>query len=366
MADNLGSLSVGSPVYFRRVPVGQLASYTLEKSGRFVRLDVFIAAPYDRFVSDDSRFWHASGVDVSLNAEGLNVNTQSLAAIALGGIAFETPAADAYAPPRKDAVFLLNENRTKALQAPDLEVKLFRLRFTQSVRGLTVGAPVDFRGIVIGEVAAIGVDYAPARQDFDMTVDVRLYPRRLLSLSGRSGRLRRMSAESLVRNGLRAQLRSGSLITGQLYVALDFFKEAPPAQLVQRDGVPELPTMPGDLEELQRVLQRVARRLDKVPFDTIAGHLDQSLLATRQTLDSVRQLSGKLDKEGMPALLKTLEALQRTLEQTQQILSPDAPAQQDVRAAAQEITEAARSFRALTETLERQPQALIRGKREEK
>ncbi|MEO3961278.1 MlaD family protein [Chromobacterium piscinae] len=361
-ADNLGSLNTGSPVYFRRVPVGQVVGYELDPKGGYVKVAIFINAPYDHFVSANSRFWHASGVDVSLSANGLNVSTQSLAAIALGGIAFETPLADNAGIPLSDRNFILHDTRDRALQNPDREMQPFRLRFRQSLRGLSVGAPVDFRGITIGEVTAIGVQYVQDRKDFDMTVDIRTYPSRLDSLS-RGGRITgKLSPQALVANGMRAQLRSGNLITGQLYVALDFFRDAPPARLVVKGGVPELPTIPGDLEELQRVLQRIVKKLDAVPFDSIGKEADASLKSLHQTLDSVKRLSDGLNNQTVPQASKTLEQLQQTLEATRQTMRADSPLQQDVRSAAQEVKETARSFRALADYLDRHPEALVRGK----
>ncbi|MBX9295822.1 MlaD family protein [Chromobacterium vaccinii] len=361
-ADNLGSLNTGSPVYFRRVPVGQVVGYELDPKGGYVKVAIFINAPYDHFVSANSRFWHASGVDVSLSANGLNVSTQSLAAIALGGIAFETPLADNAGIPLSDRNFILHDTRDRALQNPDREMQPFRLRFRQSLRGLSVGAPVDFRGITIGEVTAIGVQYVQDRKDFDMTVDIRTYPSRLDSLS-RGGRITgKLSPQALVANGMRAQLRSGNLITGQLYVALDFFRDAPPARLVVKGGVPELPTIPGDLEELQRVLQRIVKKLDAVPFDSIGKEADASLKSLHQTLDSVKRLSDGLNNQTVPQASKTLEQLQQTLEATRQTMRADSPLQQDMRSAAQEVKETARSFRALADYLDRHPEALVRGK----
>ncbi|MDF0604918.1 MlaD family protein [Neisseriaceae bacterium TC5R-5] len=364
--DSLGSLNTGSPVYFRRVPVGQVISYELGPTGNDVRLSVFINAPYDHFVSSNTRFWHASGIDFSVGADGVRVSTESLAAIALGGISFETPLEDgSELPPTPSAVFLLSENRTKALRNPDSEMQLFRLKFRQSVRGLVVGAPVDFRGIVIGEVSAIGVAYA-GHKDFDMTVDIRTYPSRINALSGDKATTKKLSIESLVSNGLRAQLRSGSLLTGQLYVALDFFPDAKPAPITVDKGVAELPTLPGDLEELQRLMQRIARRLDQVPFDTIGQQTDASLKALRQSLESMQQLTKNMDANVLPQTVKVLEQVQKTLDSAQHTLKADSPLQQDMRSAAQEVSETARSFRALAEYLSRHPEALVRGKGEQK
>ncbi len=368
-ATELGSLDIGAPVYFRRVPVGQVVAYQLGKQGRNVDITVFINAPYDHFVTEDSRFWHASGVDLSVSANGLKVNTQSLSAIMLGGVAFETPASvQEGKPAAASSAFSLSNTREQAMQAPDHEVVPLRLKFQQSVRGLTVGAPVDFRGIVIGEVTSIGMEYDAPRKDFNMLVDIRIYPSRLLSMSRNldETRLHQLKLDKMVEHGMRAQLRSGSLLTGQLYVALDFFRDARPALLGRSQGMDVLPTIPGDLEELQGVLQRIARKLDKVPFDSIGKELDSTIKELHATLATTRQLGESLDGKVVPQTLQTLQQLQRTLDAAGQTLQANSPLQQDVRKAAQEVSDTARSFRALSDYLDRHPEALIRGKQENK
>jgi len=367
-AADLGSLDIGAPVYYRRVPVGQVVAYALDRAGHGVDITVFVNAPYDRFVTADSRFWHASGVDLSISANGLKVDTQSLSAIMLGGVAFESPAmGDDVVPVAANTVFTLAANHDKAMQNPDREVLPLLLKFQQSVRGLTVGAPVDFRGISIGEVTAIGMEYDAPRKDFNMLVDIRIYPTRLLGMSGlmNEAQLHQLRLDRMVEHGLRAQLRSGSLLTGQLYVALDFFRDAKPARLGRNRGMDVLPTTPGDLEELQGVLQRIARKLDKVPFDSIGQNMDASLKELHATLSAVQQLSGSLDGKVVPQTLQTLQQLQQTLQASSQALQANSPLQQDVRSAAQEVSETARSFRALSDYLSRHPEALLRGKQED-
>ncbi|RMC95477.1 MCE family protein [Aquitalea palustris] len=364
-ASELGSLDIGAPVYFRRVPVGQVTAYQLDKTGHSVDITIFINAPYDQFVSTGSRFWHASGVDLSISANGLKVNTQSLSAIMLGGVAFETPPqSEGPIPAETTRVFMLSNTREQAMQTPDHEALPLQLKFQQSVRGLVVGAPVDFRGITIGEVSNIAMEYDAPRKDFNMVVTIQIFPSRLLSMSSNldAKRLHQMKLDSLVQHGLRAQLRSGSLLTGQLYVALDFFRDAAKARLVHDKNMDVLPTIPGDLEEMQGVLQRIARKLDKVPFDRIGQDLDANLKQLHATLNTVQQLGSNLDGKVIPQTMATLQQLQHTLDTASQTLQADSPLQQDVRQAAQEVTETARSFRALSDYLERHPDALIRGK----
>lgn len=373
-ADNLGSLDIGSPVYFRRVPVGQVVAYRVDTSGKGVTLTVFINEPYDKFVNRASRFWHASGLDLSLDANGFKVSTESLAALALGGVAFESPMGTDNvdeSPATANSNFTLADSRVQALQHPDTDVAKTRFKFRQSLRGLTIGAPIDFRGITIGDVASIGVEFDDVNKDFLMIVDANIYPSRLDGLmrnqKGKHQKLDRLvSVQTLVKNGFRAQLRPGNILTGQAYIALDFFPKAPPATVTFEEGVGVLPTIPGELEELQRVLQSILRKLDKMPLDEIGDGLNSSVKSLNQTLQTTNKVMGKIDGQMLPETLKTLEKLQKTLDTAGQTLQPDSPLQKDVRSAAQQVTEAVKSFRELTDYLGQHPEALIRGKQGDK
>jgi paraquat-inducible protein B len=231
-ADDLGSTDVGSPVYFRRVTVGQVVATALDKDGKGVTFTIFIQAPYDQYVTKNTRFWNASGIDVSLDATGIQIRTESVVSILVGGIAFQVEPDSMPEPPADaNAVFTLFPDRTQAFKRADTVVDTYLLVFDGSVRGLTVGAPVDFRGVTIGEVVRIGVSIDPKTFGFHMLVEVKIFPRRLTAQQFIGDRVavapsseeRRKRMKELVDRGLRAQLRSGNLLTGQLYVALDFF-----------------------------------------------------------------------------------------------------------------------------------------------
>jgi paraquat-inducible protein B len=177
---DLGSLDNGTPVFFRRLQVGQVASYALDPDGKLLTVQVFVRAPYDQYVNPNTRFWRASGIDVSLSASGLKVQTQSLLSILIGGVAFETdptvpvlPLADA------DSVFTLYGNRAEAFQPAPNNPQTYQLIFNESVRGLTVGAPVEFRGIPIGEVTDLRAQIDLKNFQFSVPVTIQLDPRRL-------------------------------------------------------------------------------------------------------------------------------------------------------------------------------------------
>ena len=298
LAHDLGSLDIGSLIYFRRIEVGQVTGYELDKEGRNVVLSIFVRAPYDRFVTGNTRFWQASGVDIQLDASGFKVNTQSLATVIAGGIAFQAPDADEPAPAAMaGSVFHLADDEAGAMKQADGRVVTLVAYFQQSLRGLAVGAPVDFRGVVLGEVRSIGIEYDRARREFRMPVTLQIYPERL-----RSARKREDASflESLVRRGLRAQLRTGSFLTGQLYVAMDFFPKAPPVDFDPHRHPLMLPTLPGSLDELQSAVEDIVNKVRKVPFDQIGNHADETLVTLNATLKNMDQLIQRVDGDLAP------------------------------------------------------------------
>ncbi|MDP1681756.1 MAG: MlaD family protein [Burkholderiales bacterium] len=372
-ATELGSLDVGSPVYFRQIKVGEVTAYDLNKSGVGIDLKIFVHAPYDRFVGSFSRFWNASGVDITLDANGVRLQTQSLTSILIGGIAFETPPNVLIDNPAEaNQKFTLHRDHATALKTPDGEPELFVLHFKESLRGLAPGAPVDFRGIIVGEVKSVGVEYDPAREWFDFPVQIMLYPKRI-RLAVRDGkqhadaaeRIKRGLLKAMVERGFRAQLRTGNLLTGQLYIALDFFKEAKKVSLNSKQQPMELPTVPGNFEELQVALATVIKNLSKVQFEQIGTDLQTVMKSLNVTLKSVDQLSQRLDNETAPEIRATLEELRHTLTGVERVLASDSPLQLDVRETMREISRAAVSLRSLADTLDRQPEALLSGKKEQ-
>jgi len=375
MAEDLGSLDIGSPIYLRRVPVGQVLAYTMMPDGRHIKFTIFVTAPYDRFVSVHSRFWHASGVDVDLGAQGLHVQTQSVVSVLSGGIAFQDlPDPDnQFGTPTEaaaDTQFTLYAQMSDAMKLPDSQGFNYRLLFASSVRGLALGAPVEYRGLPIGEVTRIAVDGKPGEDNPEpkVAVDVRVYPRRLptINKSGPEDMTlddQRKRLDPMIKRGFRAQLKSGSLLTGQLYVSLDFVKDAPPARIDWTTTPPMMPTAPGGLDSLQDSLASVAKKLDAIPYDQLAGDLHKDLAQLDVTLKHADDMIQHLDSSVVPEARNTLaearkavEDLRKTLGTVDQTVGPQATN------ALGEITKAADSLKGLADFLKRHPESLLKGK----
>ncbi|MBN3809034.1 MlaD family protein [Paraburkholderia sp. Ac-20347] len=359
---DLGSLDIGTPIFYRRMQVGQVINYSLDKDGSGVTVQVFVRAPYDQYVGVNTRWWHASGVNVQLDSSGFKVNTQSLATVMAGGLAFETPpgeAAGVQAP--ANAGFTLASDESEAMHEPDGKPVRVVMNFNQSLRGLSVGAPVDFRGIVLGQVTDIGIDYDAKSGNFTMPVTMNLYPLRLVRRSRGSPTPPPDSPQShalierLVQHGLRGQLRNGNLLTGQLYVALDMFPKAAPAKADLDHDPMQLPTVPNSLDELQQQVADITKKLNQIPFDKIGNNLNESL-------KSANQMFGQVNNELLPQMQGTLAEAQKTFSAAQSTLQQDSPLQSDVHQALQELTRTLQSLNSLSDYLERHPESLLRGK----
>jgi paraquat-inducible protein B len=371
--NDIGSLSIGSPLMYRHLQVGEVISSDLDKDGESITLRIFVRAPFDKFVRNSTLFWHASGIDFKLSADGVKINTESLLSILMGGIAFQTPDYDEESPQaEQNRNFMLFASMDEALKRPDNIVENYRLVFNESVRGLAVGAPVDLIGVTVGEVSKINVELDPASKKVAMAVNIRFYPERLRSRSSTS-KIKPINSHKLlddmVKHGFRAQLKSGSLLTGQMYVALDFFPDAAPARINWNKNTPELPTTGGSMAQLQASVMMIAQKLEKLPLQELAGDLHKTVQRFDTTLKSADTLLKNIDASIVPearqALVdvrKTLDGANKALGEVKATMSTDSPLQVDLRDTLRELGRAAQSLRLLGDYLERHPEALIQGK----
>ena len=361
-APDLGSHDIGTPVYFRRLLVGEVVGYELDKDGKEVSIEIFVHAPYDQYVTSNTRFWNASGFDVSLSAAGLKVQTESMISILAGGIAFEDrPSSDDDVDPspsdsskatamavspagnaeseraQSDTVFPLYPTRELAMKRSDTRVERIVINFKQSVRGLSVGAPVEFRGVTIGEVAQVDVTIDPKDFTIIQPVLIDLYPERLRLKTDngkpypapKTDEERYKGYQGMVDRGLRAQLRTGNILSGQQYIALDFFPDMPKYTLNTKKVPLQLPSTPGAFDDMEKSVASIVKNTDK--------------------------LVQKLDGETLPEVNKALK-------NADSLLASDSPMQTDLRETLRELTKAASSLKKLADTLDQQPQSILFGK----
>lgn len=386
-ADDLGSLDFGSPVYHRRVRVGRVVGYSLEPGGRKIAIQVFIEAPNEGLVTLGTRFWHASGVNLQLNASGLTLNTESLASVIAGGIAFGPRPDEAPGPPAASGQpFRLFDDERGAMAPDDGEPLRVRMVFDQSVRGLAAGAPLDLLGVEVGTVRSVSLQPDGSLHSLPVQVLADLYPLRLGAVRERfvarhgADKVDRALLKELVDHGLRAQVRSGNLLTGSLYIALEFAPRAKRAKFDLAAAVPELPTVPGALADLQPQLADIVARLSRVRFDEIGSDLQAALRAVNASTASMQAALSSVDatfraltpeaKAAIAEMRQTLANANQTLAGAQATLrsaesnltDSQAPLQRNANQALAELQRAAQALRALADYLQRHPESLLRGK----
>lgn len=379
-AKDIGSLDIGSPVFYRRLKVGRVAAYDLDEDGKGVNLRIFIEQPYTKYVGINTRFWHTNGIDLQFDASGFKLNTQSLATLALGGLSFLSLDDEPGPIAKENTSFLLAEDESTAFKESDGHADTVTLNFNHSIRGLKPGAPVDFRGVVIGEVKSLGIEYDKKTHQFRMPVAIVVYPERLGRTfneeNGNDTKTHNQRIKLLVEDGLRAQLRTGNILTGQKYIALDFFPKAAKIKLASSKEANEIPTIPGSFDELQGNLETIAEKLSAVPFDQIGQEMQATLKAMHKTLADADQLANSLNNDVVPEMKNAMVDVQKTLDNADQTLisankafnhaentlSEDSAIQQDLRKTLQSLSRAATSLKVLTDYLEQHPESILRGK----
>ncbi|MGB9082881.1 MAG: MlaD family protein [Desulfuromonadaceae bacterium] len=384
-AADAGSIDASSPIFYRRMQVGQVIATELDRDGKGVTIKAFIRAPFDQYVKTNSVFWHASGVDLSLNASGVKINTESMLSILLGGISFQTPQDRLDAPSATpDTVFPLFLTKDEALKHAET-AETYLLVFKESVLGLAVGASVDLRGVTVGEVTKIDVALDSKKPEISIPVQIQFYPERLGARYRGNGRPvkpqeSRPLLDSLVAHGFRAEIKSGSLLTGQQFVALDFFPKAKPAKIDWSTNPPRFPVVPGSMDQLQKKLLLIAQKIEKIPLEELAGDAGKTLHSLDATLKSADKLLKNVDgavipearavlvetRQSLEDVRKTLGEARKTLGGASQVLAGDGPVQLDLHETMREVSRAAQSLRVLGDYLEQHPESLIRGKREDK
>ena len=371
-ADDLGSLDVGSSVFYRHITAGQVIGYTMDPGGTGVTIRVYVNKPFDGYVNGGTRFWQASGVDMSVTSDGVRLHTESLTSILEGGVAFQSLPGTNRTPAASDTAFSLYPDEERAMRPIETEIRTFVMYFRGSLRGLSVGAPVELHGINIGEVKAFSVEYDVNNSSLRFPVIAEVYPQRIRGKKPRD----KSSTESeedteassrrlldlLVEHGLRAELKSGNLLTGQKFVALDFYDNPPKDGVAWNEQPVIFPTISSKVDDIQDSVAGIARKLDKVPFDQLAVRVDNALISLDGTLKNAESLLRHVDSDIAPQIQATLVEAQAAMKNAKEVLSSDAPLQSDLGSTLMQVSRAAKSLNALIDFLQRHPESLLRGK----
>jgi paraquat-inducible protein B len=273
-------------------------------------------------------------------------------------------------------VFEVYSDRAIAMKQPDAFARRYVLMFDEPVRGLSVGAPVTLMGLTVGEVIDVGLSFDPQTLAVHARVLVTFYPERAAAhfSAEQQGAVRNNTEQErekhvkLLRRlvderGLRAQLRSSSLITSQKYVSFEFVPHAVAARLDWHQDPLELPVAPGQITDMEAKLASILGKIDSMPIATIGERASDVLKSLDLTLKDADAALKDVDASTLPRVRVALDDLHHVLDSANAtLIGRDAPGQQSLRDALEEVTRAARSLRELTDYLEQHPESLLRGK----
>lgn len=360
-----GSMTVGAPILYKRIEVGRVESKKLSEDGERVDFDIFVDAPYDKLLSTATRFWMRSAVAVEIGTSGAQLKVDSLASLLRGGVSFETITTEG-TPLEPLHSFVLYQGEEEARRSafadePGSQLRL-SVEFDSSVRGLDIGAPVEYRGLRIGEVTNVAANLRPDNdgdQSISLIVTIVIAPARLgFEASQREDSIAFM--QRAVRRGLRAQLKSASLLTGSLFVELVEQPNAPVALFDElAEPHPRMPSVPSEFEDFTASAEGVLTRINNLPIEDMmysATELLRNLNAIAsaesttavpaQISDLLRDANDLIGSPGLRAapgdLSATLVAARELMEQIRDAGTAEAlvTALEDAGAAARALTDA--------------------------
>jgi paraquat-inducible protein B len=357
---NLGSLHAGTPISFHGINVGEVLSHELSSTADGIKLKVFVNKPYDQFVRRNTRFWIDSGVDLSASADGFKVRTGPLISLLSGGIAFRTSAYDKPEDTQaENSEFRLYDNYEKSEEVFTGNTLKYVMYFTGSVRGLTEGAPVQLRGIPIGKVIHIKLELDEKTSDIRIPVTVELEPERIEAVNKLPNVSHKDIMEELIKKGLRAQLQTGSLLTGQLLVDLGFHPKTKTAKTANNPSIyPEFPTIPSTLDQFAHSAQTIMDKVAKLPLEEMG-------VETTKTLQNL-QVTSKAATDTLVSAKQALLNTDKTMASAHQLLNslePGSTTHYELDKLLQELTQTASSVKQLADYLQQHPDTLIRGKK---
>lgn len=355
-------LNTGDPVLFRGFRVGTVETSEFDPEERVMRYSLFIMDIYRGLVSNNVRFWQDSGIAFDMSSQGVRVEMASLDTLVSGGVSFDLPDGWAAGDPVKDEEeFELYSDKKSIQESLYTQHDDFVLFFKESIRGLQPGAPVEFRGVRIGTVSEVPF-FMPELKSNDkdsnyyVPVLIRIEPDRVKNRFGKDfdikGHL--TAAEA---NGLRAAMKSGNLLTGALYIDLDFYPDAKPwtgpTEVYDR---PLIPTISGGLAEVQKRLLQTLDKINSMPVEPMLVEMTQTLKETRSMMAKLNTILASKEVNNLPKdMQKTLEELNRSLKGFQ----PGSSAYSSMVADMQRIDQVMRELQPILQKLNQKSNALV-------
>jgi len=379
VSEDAGSLVAGSPIYYRGYEVGRVERRKLDPESLRILYEIFIQEEYQNLVRENTKFWNTSGIDVVAGVEGFKLRTPSFQAMVSGGVSFSVPIGIPLGKPAMDGtVFELHEDADSASSStfePSLELLLL---FDQSVRGLAISAPVEYRGIIIGRVTNISFDYMPERDNQKVPVLVEIDPKLLRPADAEDipeDEIPRLS--DAIRKGLRATLKTGSLLTGAMYVDFDYYSDAEAAKLTFAGDYPVVPTRSSGFAQLEVKLSSILDKIDSLPLEDAVKQITNAAEESAKTISEAKsavkeiELAAAAARQTLedPEFRKLPEDLRKSLTELEKSLAsigPDGTMQGDLLRTLDEFRSAMRSMEALSDTIKEKPNSLLFGKEESK
>ncbi len=361
-ADKLGSISEGSPLYFRQIRVGEVTRYELAENSDYVDIHVFVKAPYDKLVQTKTRFWNVSGINVSLGAEGLKASMGSLTSLISGGVAFETATGFKGSEVAEGGYRFQLYPDQDSVQDESFNIKYYyQLKFSGSVKGLLVGAPVEFRGLKVGEVVDIELTSAENIEN-SLHVFITLEPQRFKPDSAPSRQQADDFIEELVKQGLRARMVSGNFITGAQLIELQYIKDVEESLIVRKDNYSEFPVFQSGNDELMSHISNILAKVEAIPIDDLGSDLAASMASLKSILHTLEKnnTAGTLE-ETLKNANQTINEVEGVMRSLDQAIAPDSELKYELTEMLKSISDAADSVQLFLNELNRHPNALIHG-----
>lgn len=367
-SNKAGQLKPGDPVLFRGYRVGTVETSIFDTDKRMMTYQLFISAPYDRLVTTNVRFWKDSGIAVDMSASGMRVEMGSLTTLFSGGVSFDVPdgAELGQAAENKAEYHLFDDQRSiqDSLYTNHADFLLF---FSDSIRGLQVGAPVEFRGIRLGTVSQVPYMIPGSNQalntDYRVPVLIRIEPARFISRLGDDFNLEQHLQDGK-RHGLRATLKTGNLLSGALFVDLDFYDKAAPYKGPHKvAGLEVIPTTSGGLSQIQQKLVAALDKINSLPLNPMLNEATGTLKESQRTLRQLQKMLDNLNQitanPAMKTLPKDMQQTLRELNRSMKGLQPGSPAYNKLVGDMQRLDQVLRELQPVLRTLNAKSNALV-------